>query len=74
MKQFDFWANAKIAADRKGITEEQAMKDLRDIEQRSKSDWSFSLAVRNYLDTQKETTPGGPHGVDHPDPVYHTKE
>lgn len=72
--EFDFATNAKLAATRKGISEEQAMKDLKEIQANSESAWSFGLKVRNYLDPQPTTRTGGPHGVDEIEPHHHTKE
>ncbi len=74
MKDFDLVANAKIAAQRKGISEDQAIKELTEIKERSKSEWSFKMSVNHYLEMSKSTGTGGPHGVDPIDPVHHTKE
>lgn len=74
MKEFDFATNARVIAERKGITEDQAMKELKRIQETSRSDWGFNLAVRNYLEGTTSQKTGGPHGVDEIDPVHHTKE
>ena len=74
MQEFDFVTNARVVAERKGITEDQAMNELMNIKESSKSDWGFGLAVRNYLEGSQEVKTGSPHGVEEIDPVHHTKE
>ena len=74
MKNFDLATNAKIAAERKRISVEQATKDLENIKANSKSDWGFGLGVKNYLESPRSERSGSPHGVDPIEPHHHTKE
>jgi hypothetical protein len=74
MQEFDFVTNARVVAERKGITEDQAMESLRKMESEASSPWKFKMMVNNYMECRKKEGNGGPTGVDTIDPVHHIKE
>jgi hypothetical protein len=74
MAKHDLALDAKIAAERKGISVEQASMEIEELQKKCITNWSFDLAMRNYMENTSSEKTGGPHGVDPIDPIHHTKE